>query len=66
MKPEDINWDHAKKVVAKEKPNWYEDYDEAEGIFMGWRKTKTDSPVTFSEFIKWWGPKMIKSFQEDT
>ncbi len=61
MKPEDIDWDHAKEIVAQEKPNWYEDYDEAEGLFMGWRKNKNDHVVSFKEFIKWWEPKIIKS-----
>jgi len=58
MRVKDIDWDHAKEVVAKEKPNWYEDYDEAEGIFMGWRKKKNHNSVTFSEFIKWWKLKI--------
>jgi hypothetical protein len=61
MKVEDVDWEKAKEVVEQEKPNWYEEYDEAEGLFMGWRKLKTHNPVTFSEFIKWWEPRSKSS-----
>ncbi len=61
MKPEDVDWDEAKKVVEKEKPRWYEQYDEVEGIFMGWRKMKSHKCVTFKEFSEWWEPYVNKS-----
>ena len=35
MKVEDVDWEKAKEVAKREKPGWYEDYDEAEGLFMG-------------------------------
>ena len=61
MKIEDVNWEEAKKVVKVEKLKWYEDYDEAEGLFMGWRKIKSNKPVPFKEFIKWWEPRSKNS-----
>lgn len=54
----DVDWEEAKKIVAIEKPEWYEDYDEAEGLFMGWRKNKNDYVVSFKEFSKWWKDKI--------
>lgn len=51
----EIDWEKAKEVVSKKKHGkWYEDYDESEGMFMGWRKCKSDNIVTFSEFLKFW------------
>lgn len=50
LKIEEIDWDKAKIVVESERDDWYEDYDEAEGIFMGWRKIKGHKPISFSKF----------------
>ena len=57
MRVEDVDWEAAKIVVAEEKPEWYEDYDEAEGLFMGWKEVGSNEAVSFSEFRKWWKTK---------
>ena len=53
LKLEEVNWDKAKVVVNRERSDWYEDYDEAEGLFMGWRKKKGHMPISFPKFAKW-------------
>ncbi len=55
LKLEEVNWDKAKVVVNRERSDWYEEYDEAEGLFMGWIKLEKDyyTSVSFREFIKW-------------
>lgn len=50
----DIDWPLARKIVEEEKPEWYEDFDEAEGDFLGWKKQENDNTVSFDEFKKWW------------
>jgi hypothetical protein len=50
-----IDWEKARKIVSPPKEGiWYEDYDEAEGIFMGWRKCKNNMPVTQREFLEFY------------
>ena len=53
LKLEEVDWDKAKIVVNQERSDWYEDYDEAEGLFMGWRKIKSHTPISFPQFAKW-------------
>ena len=53
LKLKEVNWDKAKVVVSNKRSDWYEEYDEAEGIFMGWRKIKGDTPISFLQFTKW-------------
>jgi len=54
METKEIDWELAQKVVKEEQLDWYEDYDEAEGIFMGWIKKGSHKIVTYGEFLKWW------------
>jgi len=50
VEPSNINWDFWIKHVRKHGPaDWVEDYDEAEGDFMGWFH-KDGLPVSFEEF----------------
>ena len=53
LKLEKVDWDKAKVVVSQERSDWYEEYDEAEGGFMGWRKIKGDEPISFLSFARW-------------
>ena len=53
LKLEEVDWNKAKVVVSQRMPKWYEEYDEAEGLFMGWRRINSHTPVSFSEFAKW-------------
>lgn len=54
-----INWYKAAGIVATQKLGvWYEDWDEAEGEFMGWRKCKDDMPVSQEEFLKFYDKYM--------
>ncbi len=49
----EIDWDRARVVVSEKRRDWYEEFDEAEGGFMGWRKIKGHSPISFLSFAKW-------------
>jgi len=53
LKIEEVDWNKARKVVKELRYDWYEEFDEAEGGFMGWRKIKNDNVVSFREFSKW-------------
>ena len=53
LKLKEINWDKAKEIVQRERNDWYEEYDEAEGIFMGWRRKNKHTSVSFLQFARW-------------
>jgi len=53
LKIEEVDWNKARKVVKELRDDWYEEFDEAEGGFMGWRKIKNNNVVSFKEFSKW-------------
>jgi len=52
IKPEDVEWEKWRRVLSLTRPDLYEDIDESEGVFMGWRYHFNHEPVTFSEFCK--------------
>ena len=54
MKRSEIDWEKAREIVKKRKKEWFEDIDEAEGDFLGWKKNKSHNIVTFKEFCSWW------------
>ena len=54
----DINWEYAREVVASEKPAWEEEFDEAEGDFIGWILKKSGNVVSFDKFERWWSHRM--------
>lgn len=54
MKRSEIDWKKAREIVKKRKKEWFEDIDEAEGDFLGWKKNKSHNVVTFKEFCDWW------------
>tara|TARA_Y100000310_G_scaffold345523_1_gene465962 strand:+ start:574 stop:822 length:249 start_codon:yes stop_codon:yes gene_type:complete len=55
IKVGDINWDYAREVVkGQNRLKWYEEFDEAEGDFLGWRRWPSHNTVSFMEFKRWY------------
>lgn len=55
-----VDWNYWRTVVAKERPDLYEDFDEAEGDFLGWRYKETDNAMSYEDFQDWVENRHVK------